>query len=319
MPSRIIKESICTSETLAALSAEAERLFYRIIVKCDDYGCYYGSRQIIKNTCFPLIASCISDEEFYNNIGELEAAGLIEFYTVNNREYLHVVTWANHQQIRSKKPKFPQPIQSVFPDEKPDDQQKEIDLKKAHENEISKSQIDEENNHLKSSEINESLCGDRAEITNENLKSNDINGLQKSPEFVIRNSEFEKRNAEFGIRYVFFGEQLSGRTIEEFVRDVIFYLNFKAKKNFSPTDPVCTQYAQERLQEGFDPQDFFTIIVKKATEWGNSNTMNRYLQPSTLFSSKNFKNYRDQQTRVDVLPDYMEREKAGLPPLEEEG
>lgn len=52
MPSRIIKESICTSETLAALSAEAERLFYRIIVKCDDYGCYYGSVQIIKIPAF---------------------------------------------------------------------------------------------------------------------------------------------------------------------------------------------------------------------------------------------------------------------------
>lgn len=317
MPSRIIKESICTSETLAALSAEAERLFYRIIVKCDDYGCYYGSRQIIKNTCFPLIASCISDEEFYNAIGELEAAKLIEFYTVNNREYLRVVTWANHQQIRSKKPKFPQPIQSVLPDEKPEEQQKEIDLKKVHENEITKSQIVEENNLLKSSEINESLCDDRTEITNEDLKSNEISGLQKSPEFGIRNSEFEMRNAECGIRYMFFGEPTLGRTIEEFVRDVIFYLNFKAKKNFSPTDPVCMQYVQERLREGFDPQDFFTVIKKKVAEWENSNTMNRYLQPSTLFSSKNFKNYRDQQIRVDELPIYMEREKAGLPPLEE--
>lgn len=319
MPSRIIKESICTSETLAALSAEAERLFYRIIVKCDDYGCYYGSRQIIKNTCFPLIAANISDEEFYNNIGELEAAGLIEFYTVKEREYLRVVTWANHQQIRSKKPKFPQPIANVYPDKNPETQQEEIIKKQNQEDEARRNQVNEENNRLKSSEINESLCCDRTEITNKELKSDEINGLQKSPEFVIRNSEFGIRNAEFGIRYVFFGEQMSGRTTEEFVRDVIFYLNFKAKKNFSPTDPVCTQYAQERLQEGYDPQDFFTIIKKKVAEWETSNTMNRYLQPSTLFSAKNFRNYRDQQIRVDELPAYMEREKAGLPPLEEEG
>lgn len=65
--------------------------------------------------------------------------------------------------------------------------------------------MNEENNRLKSSEINESLCGDRPEITNKKLKSDEINGLQKSPKFGIRNSEFGIRNAEFGIRYVFFG------------------------------------------------------------------------------------------------------------------
>ena len=42
MPSRILKESICTSESLAYLSAEAEVLFYRLIVKADDFGLYYG-------------------------------------------------------------------------------------------------------------------------------------------------------------------------------------------------------------------------------------------------------------------------------------
>ena len=129
-------------------------------------------------------------------------------------------------------------------------------------------------------------------------------------------SNSEDHSAE--ISYLFFGEHKTVRGIPAFVKDVIFYLNFKAGKSFSESDPVCTQYAKERLSEGFNPQDFFTIIAKKSTEWGRSNTMNRYLQPSTLFSAKNFKAYRDQQTRVDVLPDYMEREKAGLPPLEEE-
>ena len=47
MPSRILKESICTSESLAYLSAEAEVLFYRLIVKADDFGLYYGSPKIL--------------------------------------------------------------------------------------------------------------------------------------------------------------------------------------------------------------------------------------------------------------------------------
>jgi hypothetical protein len=38
MPNRNIKESILTSDTLDILTAEEERLFYRLIVICDDYG-----------------------------------------------------------------------------------------------------------------------------------------------------------------------------------------------------------------------------------------------------------------------------------------
>lgn len=40
MPSRIIKESITTSESLSEVSAEAERLFWRLVVKADDFGLY---------------------------------------------------------------------------------------------------------------------------------------------------------------------------------------------------------------------------------------------------------------------------------------
>ena len=37
MPSRIIKESITTSESLSEVSADAERLFWRLVVKADDF------------------------------------------------------------------------------------------------------------------------------------------------------------------------------------------------------------------------------------------------------------------------------------------
>lgn len=38
MPNRIIKESICTSDTLSRLSDFQENFFYRLIVSVDDYG-----------------------------------------------------------------------------------------------------------------------------------------------------------------------------------------------------------------------------------------------------------------------------------------
>ena len=47
MPSRIIKESITTGESLSEVSAEAERLFWRLVVKADDFGLYYGNPRIL--------------------------------------------------------------------------------------------------------------------------------------------------------------------------------------------------------------------------------------------------------------------------------
>lgn len=38
MGNRILKESICTSENIDALSYFQEVFFYRMIVKCDDFG-----------------------------------------------------------------------------------------------------------------------------------------------------------------------------------------------------------------------------------------------------------------------------------------
>ena len=336
MPNRILKESICMSDNLALVSADAERLFYRLIVKCDDYGVYYGHEQIIKNTCFAANADQIPTDQIVKNLMELEIANLIERYEVNGKRYIHITTWHDHQKIRNKNPKYPLPAW-VMPDASTD---YEIKQRQVNSNAGNRKQMisDEdncgqlrtsENNCIKSNESPDDVtkstiadnCGQvkTSENNCDHLRpysysesySESYSGTESGTE-----SNSEDHSAE--ISYLFFGEHKTVRGIPAFVKDVIFYLNFKAGKSFSESDPVCTQYAKERLSEGFNPQDFFTIIAKKSTEWGRSNTMNRYLQPSTLLSEKNFKAYRDQQTRVDVLPDYMEREKAGLPPLEEE-
>ena len=52
MPSRIIKETIIISESLTAISAEAERFFWRLVVKVDDFGLYYGDPRILASLCF---------------------------------------------------------------------------------------------------------------------------------------------------------------------------------------------------------------------------------------------------------------------------
>ncbi len=108
MPNRIIKETICTSEDIALLSPGAEILFYRLIVKADDFGAYYGNEMIVKNTCFPLKSNDIKVSQVISWIEELAKVGLIYYYSnQEGKKYIQLSKWAKHQQIRAKKSKFP--------------------------------------------------------------------------------------------------------------------------------------------------------------------------------------------------------------------
>ena len=111
MPNRIIKESICTSETLGNLSWFEECLFYRLIVHCDDYGRFYADGRILKGTLFPL--KSVTDKQISDAITRLSTAGILDVYEVNGRGYLQLCTWAKHQTVRAKKSKFPGPEQGI--------------------------------------------------------------------------------------------------------------------------------------------------------------------------------------------------------------
>ena len=108
MPSRILKESICTSESLAYLSAEAEVLFYRLIVKADDFGLYYGSPKILASLLFPL--NVPTEKKVSSWLAELVNGGLVATYRAEDgRQYLKLLSWDKHQNRRATKPKYPLP------------------------------------------------------------------------------------------------------------------------------------------------------------------------------------------------------------------
>ena len=108
MPSRILKESICTSESLAYLSAEAEVLFYRLIVKADDFGLYYGSPKILASLLFPL--NVPTEKKVSSWLAELVNGGLVATYRgEDGRQYLKLLSWDKHRNRRATKPKYPLP------------------------------------------------------------------------------------------------------------------------------------------------------------------------------------------------------------------
>lgn len=107
MPNRIIKESVCRSESINALSWFEEVLFYRLIVVCDDFGRFDGRPAIIRGACFPL--KDIRLEQIADALEKLAAAGMVRMYKAEDGTFLQLTAWSRHQQIRAKKSKYPSP------------------------------------------------------------------------------------------------------------------------------------------------------------------------------------------------------------------
>lgn len=109
MPNRIIKESICVSEQIDCLSPEEEVTFYRLLVNCDDYGCFDAREKVVISRLFPL--RDISTQEIRSILDRLESVGLIQLYQVDGKPYLNVCKWSEHQRVRVSVHKYPMPPQ----------------------------------------------------------------------------------------------------------------------------------------------------------------------------------------------------------------
>ena len=108
MPNRLIKESICTSDKINALSDFLFRLWACLITYVDDYGRGDARLAIIKGRCFPL-RSQVDIPDIEKGLKELSDRGCIRLYEVNGDPYLCFPNWNVHQTVRNKKSKYPEP------------------------------------------------------------------------------------------------------------------------------------------------------------------------------------------------------------------
>ena len=111
MPNRILKESICTSDTLDELTWMEEVFWYRLIVNCDDYGRFDARPAILRSRLFPLKSS-VTEKNVKEILNKLSTVGLVILYEYEDKPYLQLATWDRHQQIRAKKSKYPTPDDS---------------------------------------------------------------------------------------------------------------------------------------------------------------------------------------------------------------
>jgi hypothetical protein len=105
MPNRILRDWT-DSYNVEPLSADAERLFVRLIMKADDFGRYHADPRMVRAGCFPLLNN-LRDTDITHWIAECKKAGLILVYQVSSRSYLTIVNFK--QRGRADKSKFPAP------------------------------------------------------------------------------------------------------------------------------------------------------------------------------------------------------------------
>lgn len=107
MPNRIIRESICRSDSIDSLSWFEEVLFYRLIVNADDYGRFDGRESIINSYCFPL--KDLRNKQISDALNRLASVGMVYTYEVKAKPFLQIANWEQYQQIRAKRSKYPEP------------------------------------------------------------------------------------------------------------------------------------------------------------------------------------------------------------------
>jgi hypothetical protein len=110
VPSRYIKETICTSETLAALSDMEEVTFYRLLVSCDDFGRFFASPRVLRPRLYPLRMDRMTEAAVEECVHGLARAGLVTLYGgEDGKPYLYLTNWFEHNTPRAKASKFPEP------------------------------------------------------------------------------------------------------------------------------------------------------------------------------------------------------------------
>lgn len=105
MPTRLLRDWT-DSAPFDGISAEAERLFTRLIMKADDYGRFHADPRLIKGNCFPLLET-LRTEHIGRWLDELSHRNLVFRYEVGHRKLLAIINFG--QRLRQTKAKFPPP------------------------------------------------------------------------------------------------------------------------------------------------------------------------------------------------------------------
>ena len=112
MPNRIIKESICYSDDIDKLTAFEETVFYRMIVRADDYGRLDARPSFLKSMLF-VTKQGITEKNVQDAVLKMASVGLVRLYEVDGKPFLSFPKWDLHQRVRNSKEKYPAPPENT--------------------------------------------------------------------------------------------------------------------------------------------------------------------------------------------------------------
>lgn len=105
---RTIKPSFWGDEAVADLSRDARLVLVGLISSADDEGRFLASHSAIAGYLFP--HDDIAPTKLRRWLDEIEATGIVRFYSVNRREYGAFPNWKKHQRISKPQPStLPEP------------------------------------------------------------------------------------------------------------------------------------------------------------------------------------------------------------------
>lgn len=106
MPIRMLRDWT-DSESVNSLSANAEVLFVRLIMKADDYGRFHGNVKLMRSLLFPL-RDGIRDADMSRWMAECQKVGLLRVYQAADKPFIEIRNFG--QRMRQSVKKFPDPV-----------------------------------------------------------------------------------------------------------------------------------------------------------------------------------------------------------------
>lgn len=78
-------------------------------------------------------------------------------------------------------------------------------------------------------------------------------------------------------------------------KEVLEYLNLRARKNFKPT-PTNLGFISGRLDEKYNVDELKRVVDLKVAEWLDDKDWDKFLRPQTLFNATKFSGYVNQKS-----------------------
>jgi len=88
--------------------------------------------------------------------------------------------------------------------------------------------------------------------------------------------------------------------------EIIDYLNLATSKNFKATIKKTKELVKARWDEGFELEDFKSVVDIMSSKWKNDRKFNDFLRPQTLFSDK-FESYLNAKKKDNRFSDRTAR------------